>query len=86
MCHKHIEIFLTMSENLTMFVKLQRNTHLHANASLRAIALCLDSQEGDEGVDGALGSHDGIAGRGAQRGEGIQALQGVDEQHDVMDS
>lgn len=36
-------------------------------------------------MDGALGPHNGVAGWRAQRREGIQALQGVDEQHNVVD-
>lgn len=60
-------------------------TCLHSNACLWPIALCLYGQQRNEGVDGPLCAHNGIAGRGAQGGEGVQTLQGVYEQHDVVD-
>ena len=60
-------------------------TCLHSYACLWSVALCLDGQQGYECVDGSLGPHDGIAGWGAKGGEGVQAFQGVDEQHDVVD-
>lgn len=78
--HKYRDIFLYKIKSSSV----SNNTCLHSYACLWSIALCFYSQQRDEGVDGALGPHNGITGRGAKGGKGIQALQGVYEQHNVV--
>ena len=53
-------------------------------ACLGSVALRLDGDERDECVEGAVRADDGVGGALAEAGEGVEALEGRDEEVDVV--
>lgn len=62
-----------------------RLDHPHENARLGAVALGLNGDETDEDLEGAVSSRDGVAGDLAVARERVEALEGADEQVDVVE-
>ncbi len=56
----------------------------HQDAGLWPVALGLDCDEAHEGLEGSVGSRDGVAGDLAVAGDGVETLEGADQQVDVM--